>query len=147
MKSENTNEARYIKFCSKKKSPEPQQLPPTRDALLCHCKLVWYVASIIKKSLECNPDVPSPNGYGWIVDDAGMQVVWMLRKPAPDEILELVSCNCGKSKCSTRACICKSHGLNCTDQCSCGECENGCSVDLEMNDDSDDEDDDGDYDC
>ena len=31
-------EARHKKFCSKKKSPELQQLPPTRDVLLCHLK-------------------------------------------------------------------------------------------------------------
>ena len=38
LKSENTNDARYEKFCSRKKSPEPQHLPPTRDSLYCHTK-------------------------------------------------------------------------------------------------------------
>ena len=53
-----TNEARYEKFCLKKKAPEPQQLPPTCDALLCHIKRVNYVTSIIKKSIsKVNPKI------------------------------------------------------------------------------------------
>ena len=48
----------------------------------------------------------------------------MLRKPAPDEILELINFNCRKSKCSTQACLCKTHVLKCTDLCGCGICEN-----------------------
>ena len=45
------NEARYIKFCAKQKASEPQRLPPTRDALLLHCKRVSYVTAVIKRSL------------------------------------------------------------------------------------------------
>ena len=53
-----TNEARYEKFCLKKKAPEPQQLPPTCDALLCHIKRVNYVTSIIKTSTsKVNPKI------------------------------------------------------------------------------------------
>ena len=36
------------KFCSKKKCPEPQQLPPTRGALLWHC--ISYVTAVVVTS-------------------------------------------------------------------------------------------------
>ena len=122
---ETTDEARYFKFCcSKSKLPEPQQLPPTRDALLCHCKRVSYVTSIIKSSLSPCPVIPSPDGYGWEIKDGLMEIQWMLRKPAPDVVLDLVSCSCKKKRCVSANCACKSHGLPCTDLCGCIDCEN-----------------------
>ena len=54
-----------------------------------------------------------------------MKIVWMLRNPAPAEILELVACTCKKAKCATQACVCRNHGLKCTDLCGCKDCENG----------------------
>ena len=139
----NTDEARYKKFCNaKKKLPEPQQLPPTRDALLCHCKRVSYATAIIKKSLTQFPNIPGPDGYGWMQEGNALKVQWMLRKPAPDEVLDLISCSCKKS-CKTNSCLCKSHGVECSDLCGCDdECEN--KDDGESNDDVDENDDDSD---
>ena len=51
----------------------------------------------------------------------------MIRKPAPDEVLALVSCNCKKAGCNSRSCLCKEHGLLCTDICNCNSCTNGCT--------------------
>ena len=51
----------------------------------------------------------------------------MLRQPAPNSILELVSCNCKKKKCESQSCLCVSHGLHCVvcvDLCGCIECFN-----------------------
>ena len=62
----NTDKARYIKFySSKNRLPEQQQLPPTRYALLCHCKRVSYVTAIIKGSMIRCPKITSPQGHGW----------------------------------------------------------------------------------
>ena len=59
------DDARYVKFCSSKTAiPEPQRLPPTSDALPCHCKRVSYVTAIIKRSLQLKPVIPSPDGHG-----------------------------------------------------------------------------------
>ena len=91
LKCDSTNEARYLKFCSNKKCTEPHQLPPTRDALLCHLKRVSYITTINKRSLDCYPDIPDPDGYGWRTNEEGISILWMLRSPAPDQILELVS--------------------------------------------------------
>eukprot|EP00794_Sanderia_malayensis_P021369 gene21369-23451_t len=134
------NEERYKKFCSsKRKIPEPQQLPPTSDELLQHCKRVSYVAGIVKRVFEPNPEVPSPHGFGWKINSDALEIEWMTKSPAPDSILELVSCNCKKAKCATQNCVCVSHGLKCTDMCGCTNCNN----DLEEEDDdvSDSEDD------
>ena len=92
-----TNAARYKKFCSSKYVPEPQQLPPTKDALFCHMKRVNYVTAVVKNSLiETNPIIPCPDGYSWTLNNDILEIVWMLDKPASDEIIELISCSCRK---------------------------------------------------
>ena len=53
--AKNVNEGRYSKFYGKKKTPESQELPPTVDALLYHCKRVFYATAIIKQSLQPRP--------------------------------------------------------------------------------------------
>ena len=124
---ETTDEARYFKFCcSKSKLPEPQQVPPTRDALLCHCKRVSYVTSIIKRSLSPCPVIPSPDGYGWEIKDGrangnSMDVEkarsWCCARYC---ILQLQK----ETMWINKLCISKSHGLPCTDLCGCIDCEN-----------------------
>ena len=123
------NEARYIKFFSSKNgSAEPQKLPPTRDALLQHCKRVSYVTAIIKRALENNPTIPNPDGHGWSKTGDSLSIEWMLLPPAPPQILEQISCGCQKG-CKTMACRCQSHGLTCTEFCRCKDCINTGNVD------------------
>ena len=143
VKCKTVNEARYSKFCTNSRATEPQKLPPTRDALLCHCKRVAYVTSVIKRSLENNPTIPSPDGYGWHLEEGRLEIQWMLLPPAPEQVLQLISCGCKKSGCKTRACVCKSHGLPCTDLCHCISCENR-KEHIDSPDDDDDDDDDND---
>ena len=119
------NEGRYVKFTSSKITPPPQKLPPTRDALLCHCKRVSFVTAMVKKSLETDFQMPSPDGYGWSITEGKLSIVWIILPPAPDEVLQLVSCNCKKSSCRRGNCNCLGYNLACTDLCGCGEnCEN-----------------------
>ena len=59
IEASNTDEARYKKFCLTKRTPEPQQLPPTRDALLCHCKRVSDVTAIVKSVLVATLSIPN----------------------------------------------------------------------------------------
>lgn len=133
---ENTDEARYKKFVSGKKTPDPQYLPPTRDALLCHCKRVTYVTAVVKNSLNASHKSPSPDKKGWIKDGETLSIQWMLRDPAPAEVLQLLSCNCKKNKCIDGTCLCYSHGLKCSDLCNCTGCSN---TNNEDSTDSDDE--------
>ena len=134
----NVNEGRYVKFTSSKITPPPEKLPPKRDALLCHCKRVSFVTAMVKKSLEAEFEMPSPDGYGWSLVDGKLSIVWILLPPAPDEVLQLVTCNCKSTACQRRNCNCVSYNLPCTDLCGCGDvCEN-----REMRDSSDSDSDD-----
>ena len=66
---------------------DPQKLPPTRDALLCHCKRFSYVTAIVKNSLQ--PPMPEiGSDYGRIVDDDGFHVQWIVRNQP-----QILSCN------------------------------------------------------
>ena len=112
------NEGRYVKFTSTK-------ITPTRDALLCHCKRVSFVTTMVKKSLDADFEMPSPDGFGWSVVEGKLSIVWIILPPAPDEVLQLISCNCKKSACRGGNCNCRGYNLPCTDLCGCGEnCEN-----------------------
>ena len=49
----------------------------------------------------------------------------MAQKPAPDDILDLVSRGCKKWKCTNESrCLCIYHGVPCADFCSCKDCDN-----------------------
>ena len=69
-----TNDARYRKFC-KNKIPEPHQLPPIKDELLQHVKQGNYQSFIWKRALHANPDIPSPVGNGWSLSGDVLEVV------------------------------------------------------------------------
>ena len=117
------NEVRYQKFC-KEKMPEPHQLPPTKDELIQHLKRANYQSFVWKRALEVNPDIPSPVGNGWSLKDDVLEVVWMETLPAPESVLELVTCDCRRLNCNDN-CQCRILSLECTDVCKChGNCEN-----------------------
>jgi hypothetical protein len=70
-----------------------------------------------------------------------VEFVWLGTKPAPEEVLELLSCIC-KRVCSVATCCCLKAGLKCTDMCTL-QCENMVSDNILENenpDGSDDED-------
>ena len=46
-------------------------------------------------------------------------------QPAPDAVLYLVKCGCGKDKCGNNRCSCQRAGIMCTDLCSCSNSETG----------------------
>ena len=141
---ENINEVRYMKCCGKK-LPEPTRLPPTKDELKQHVLRSNYQAFIWKRALEGEPAIPDPDGYGWDLDDGHLSIHWMDNRPAPDEILELVVCECNRKKCGDN-CQCSSFQIPCTDICKCkGECGNGSNNenvthDVVLDTDDDDED-------
>ena len=117
------NDSRYCKFC-KNKIPEPHQLPPTKDELLQHVKRANYQSFIWKRALHANPDITSPVGDGWSLSGDVLEVVWMESLPAPESVLELITCDCRRLKCNA-SCQCKILSLECTDICKChANCEN-----------------------
>ena len=89
------------------------------------------MTAVVKRSLEPSPAVPSIGSeYGWIVSRDELQIQWMIRNPVPDDVMQLISCHCNKSKCGSNVCMCVSHGLKCTELCQCANCEN-CDIDSE----------------
>jgi len=81
-----------------------------------------------EEAIDPLPVIPSPHGHGWEVDDISnvVKFVWLGSKPAPEEVLELLSCTCKracKRACTVENCCCLKAGLKCTDMCSI-QCEN-----------------------
>ncbi len=65
----------------------------------------------------------SPVGYGWSLTGDTLEITWGTQGPAPDSILEFVSCKCRKG-CQTKRCSCSKGNLKCTELCQCSNCEN-----------------------
>ena len=51
-------------------------------------------------------------------------IACMNKQPAPNAILEFVSCPCKKNGCKSGSLTCKSLQLACTNMCDCTSCEN-----------------------
>ena len=81
-----------------------------------------YQAAIWKKALCQMPDIPSPADHGWEIDGENISIKWLSTKPAPEEIIELISCEC-KKICIVEKCCCIQASLNCIDLCKI-KCDN-----------------------
>ena len=123
-KSVEVNDARYKIFCLASSSPCEQSMPPTKDALIQHTKRAAYQAAIYRRSLQPIINIPNPDGHGWTMSYNELSINWMTDPPAPDSVLELISCKCIKSKCRGMVCSCQKSGLSCTDFCMCHSCMN-----------------------
>ena len=122
-KEVNIDDVRYKKCCGKE-FPDPTRLPPTKDELKQHIQRSNYQALVWKNALEIEPDMPDPDGHGWELVDGCLNVHWMDNEPAPNEILELVVCECRRQKCADE-CQCLQLQIPCTDICKCkSECNN-----------------------
>ena len=117
------NEVRYKMFC-RDKTPDPKQLPPTRDELLQHIKRSNYKSYIWKNILLTQLQMSAPQGHGWGEIDGKLEIVWMAYPPAPHSIMELITCNCRRFICN-EDCQCRILLMECTDICRCaGNCTN-----------------------
>ena len=96
------NKLRYAIFCAKGGEVESQQLPPCGDTLQKHILRTNYQAAIWRRCLHQYPNTPNPNGYGWKTSSGSneLKVDWMNGLPAPDAVLELLSCKCTRVCCS-----------------------------------------------
>ena len=119
------NALRFSMWRAKKGGVESGQLPPCKDCLEQHAHRANYQCAVWRRSLEANPDVPAPEpGYGWVVvDDGNLDVLWMSGPPAPQVVLEFMSCKC-RRVCELPTCECMVNGLKCTDECRLKDCTN-----------------------
>ena len=108
---------RYELHCPKGGKIEPEALPPCQSSLRLHLSRANYQAAIWRRATEACPDIPSLHGHGWSVNSSNLEFVWLGSRPAPEEVLQLLSCNC-KYKCTVDTCCCLKAGLKCTGICS-----------------------------
>ena len=60
-------------------------------------------------------DLP-PTQWGWKVTSKGLEPITTDKDPAPQELLNIVSCKCLKG-CATTTCSCRKAGLKCSVIC------------------------------
>ena len=66
----------------------------------------------------------NPVGVGWERgNDGKLEIKWTSLLPAPEEILDLLSCDC-RRECKMETCICLTNNLNCADACHSFICDN-----------------------
>ncbi|CAG9825679.1 unnamed protein product [Phaedon cochleariae] len=124
IKTENINELRYQMFRSRQGAVESTQLPPCEDCLHQHSLRANYQTAIRKRCLENFPAIPEPEDHGWNLEkDGQLSIKWMRGAPAPEAVLELLSCSCSKL-CRLPSCTCMVNQLKCTDACKLATCEN-----------------------
>ena len=76
-------------------------------------------------ALNLHQELSDPADHGWINDDnERLGIHWTECEPAPEAILEFVTCSCRKSECRTNRCGCVFVNLRCTDLCLCKSCKN-----------------------
>ncbi|KAG1677186.1 hypothetical protein GQR58_013981 [Nymphon striatum] len=117
------NKLRYEMFRSRKGDISSGQLPPCKDALKQQTNRANYQAAIWRRSLQNSPEIPSPtNGHGWNVVEGKLGICWLTGAPAPDVVLELMSCKCPR-RCNEN-CPCVVNGFSCTPACKLLDCDN-----------------------
>ena len=87
-RTKDVNDLRYRLFCVKKGDLDSNQLPPCVDTLRKHCERANYQAAIWRRSLQSHPQIPSPAGHGWSLEEDRLLVNWMSGEPAPVAVLE-----------------------------------------------------------
>ena len=135
------NELRWSLF--KKKQAQSERLSPTQGALHEAILRAHYQAMVWNNDKVPNPNILSPENYGWRKDGDEWRPVMTTMLPAPEAIIEMVKCGCVKQRCSTNRCQCRKAGLSCTELCACSDddepCENALQEDGDEYSDGNDE--------
>ncbi|XP_050315527.1 uncharacterized protein LOC126750071 [Anthonomus grandis grandis] len=95
------------------------RLPPTRNAARFHCLRTYQQ---VQKWLG---NEKNPLDWGWIRSAQGLIPQLMTKPPAPQLLLNMISCTCKKG--CTYNCGCRKAGLKCSaicNHCSGKSCEN-----------------------
>ena len=97
-----------------------ENIPPTLNALEQHVKRAVYQAEHIwGQALIGNPQVPSPDSWGWekVTDDSLWTPCWTTLPEASKACEELIKCGCKKS--CTNGCKSVKANLQFTLLCTC----------------------------
>jgi len=106
-----------------KTRPRPERLPATERAaafhvMRAHLQIVQW-KSLMSVCLD-------PEDWGWSLKGGQFMPIQTDLKPAPEELLSVITCRCKittRRPCSTQMCSCFKHGLHCVAACKhcCGE--------------------------
>ncbi|KAL7387197.1 hypothetical protein ABVT39_019818 [Epinephelus coioides] len=122
--TEDINTDHYQLFCAWHGELESSQLPPCEDCLFMHAMRANFQTDIWRGSLQQQLQVPSTVEHGWArSDDGQFTLEWIRGSPAPEAVLQLLSCNCSR-RYKLPECQCMSNGLKCTNQCKLQTCDN-----------------------
>jgi hypothetical protein len=94
----------------------PARLPPTASSTKFHSLRVYYQI-MVWLGLDNNLDATD---WGWKIEDHQFVPVMTAKNAAPDNLLQIVHCNC-TTACTTQRCTCRRYGLPCTSVC--GRCQ------------------------
>jgi hypothetical protein len=101
---------------------EPERLPPTSRAAYFHGLRVHHQI-VSWMMIDTNDDSTlSVDEWGWELDDGLLVPVKTDIDVAPENLLQIVRCNCKslKNQCGSNLCTCRKHGLPCSK--TCGSC-------------------------
>ena len=119
-REENVDDCRLDLFARKQRAFD--SIPPTKAALLEHCKRAIYQAACVwGQSTKREMEYERPEDWGWIRDDTDanqFKVFWSSLPPIAKCCSQLTRCGC-KKDCKSR-CKCNKLELKCTQLCSCG---------------------------
>ena len=115
---------RYKRYCDKVATSScyvhPQTLHPTSSAAKYQSLRVYYQI----RQWQGTEVGMSPQDWGWKESDGALFPVTTDLDPAPNDLLQIVRCNC-QTDCSTLRCSCRKHGLY--SSVACGNCRgSGC---------------------
>jgi hypothetical protein len=102
--------------------------------------------------MESFPVIPSPVGNGWCKEDEMLAIDWSDSLPAPEAVMELLSCDCAK-ECVEETCLCLQNNQRCTYLCKLVTCSNqkdddeNNETDISEDSDDDESDDEDQEDC
>lgn len=114
---------------------EPENLPPTSDALELHIKRAHHQASIWMQSTTAKPKTDSPVNNGWyIAEDGDLKPLLSRKEAVPKICVDILTCKC--KVCATSRCTCRSNHLKCTMACGCTQ-SHSCQNPLNNDSDSD----------
>ena len=108
----NVADARWWLF--KRKQAHAENMPPTRAALLPAISKSHYQAMIWYNDIVANPEIPTPQDFGWNLVEGVYKERMTTLPPAPEAITELIKCGCKVTWCSRNQCKCKKNSLFCT---------------------------------
>ena len=133
-------------FLYKTFSSETNKLPPTAGAFLQHVLRAFCQIGVWKSAHLSIIDIPNVIENGCEVSDGMIMPVCTRDVIAPEDLIELVSCNC-KGNCARNRCKCHESDEACTDFCGCDECVNSdMALPENVLDENDEEDSENDFD-